>query len=329
MSDLRPGRYCPTQYRYAPASLRREPEIRAETLYVVGGLYGNLPALDVVERLAEAEHGTVRVVFNGDFHWFDVHPGAFAEVDRRVLCHFALRGNVETELASGDAAAGCGCAYPAAVSDADVVRSNDMLARLRETARGDAVQRAALGRLPMTAVARVGGLRIAIVHGDPESLAGWGFAHDRLADPRHRGQLARWVEEAHADVFASSHTCLPVCRRLIAGERRSVLINNGAAGMPNFAGTRFGIATRVSTRVAPTGLALYGVRLGRVHIDAVRLDYDHEDWVLRFLSMWPEGSPAHRSYFQRIVAGPAYDRARAEPATLRTEEACFACAGRD
>lgn len=320
MSDLRPGRYCPTNYHYAPASLSREPEIVADTLYVVGGLYGNLPALDVVEHLAASESGASRVAFNGDFHWFDVDPVAFAEVDRRVTGHFALRGNVETELASDDAAVGCGCAYPAAVSDAEVACSNEILARLRETARRDPARRAALAALPMNAVAQIGGARVAIMHGDPESLAGWGFAHDRLSDPRHVGQLAAWCEAAQVDVFASSHTCLPVCRELASGSRQSVIINNGAAGMPNFSGARFGIATRISTQAAPPGLALYGVLIGALNVDAVRLDYDHDEWVRRFLSMWPEGSPAHRSYFRRIVAGPSYDRALAEPATVDLEE---------
>jgi hypothetical protein len=52
VSDPRPGRHCLTGYRYPPASLAREPELFAETLYIVGGLHGNLPALDVVECLA-------------------------------------------------------------------------------------------------------------------------------------------------------------------------------------------------------------------------------------------------------------------------------------
>jgi len=324
VSDLRPGRYCPTSYRYAPASLAREPEIVADTLYVVGGLYGNLPALDTVERLAGDELGTARICFNGDFHWFDIDYPTFAEVDRRAAGHTALRGNVETELASDAGAAGCGCAYPASVSDAEVARSNAIIARLRATAGEDRTRRTALGALPMSAVARIGDARVAIVHGDPESLAGWGLAHDRLDDPLHRGWLTSWCEEAGADVFASSHTCLPVCRELVAGGRRSVVINNGAAGMPNFSGTRFGIATRISTRSAPPAAALYGARLGAVHIDAIRLDYDHDDWVRRFLSMWPEGSPAHRSYFRRITCGPAYHRAHAEPAAIMLEEARFA-----
>ena len=38
---MEPGRSCPLHYRYAPQSLRRPPEIAADTLYVIGGLYGN------------------------------------------------------------------------------------------------------------------------------------------------------------------------------------------------------------------------------------------------------------------------------------------------
>jgi hypothetical protein len=314
--DARPGRICPMHYRYDPATLARPPDVRAESLYVVGGLYGNLPALDAIERLVRAEPVATRIVFNGDFHWFDADPDAFGEIDRRVRRHLALRGNVETELASDDDAAGCGCAYPAEVGDEEVARSNAILARLREVARGEPARRRSLGALPMTAVAEVGGARIAIVHGDAESLAGWGFAHDRLDDRRHAARLAWWIDATHADVFASSHTCLPVCRVLHQDARRTVVVNNGAAGMPNFAGTRFGVVTRISTRPAPTRLALYGVRLGALHVDAVRIDYDHDDWLRRFTALWPEKSPAHRSYHRRIVAGPDYSRECATPAVI-------------
>jgi hypothetical protein len=62
------------------------------------------------------------------------------------------------------------------------------------------------------------------------------------------------------------------------------------------------------------------VRLGSVHVDAVRLEYDHADWERRFLAMWRKGSPAHRSYFSRIVAGPPYDRSLAEPSVVMLDD---------
>ena len=36
------GRVCPVDYTYSPAVFARAPDLTAETLYVVGGLYGNL-----------------------------------------------------------------------------------------------------------------------------------------------------------------------------------------------------------------------------------------------------------------------------------------------
>ena len=311
--ESRPGRSCPVSYRYPPRVFDRAAEIEAETLYAIGGLYGNREALEAVLRLAERETGPVKLVFNGDFHWFDVAHDDFESISREVLAHAALRGNVETELAAEESGAGCGCAYPADVSDAEVSRSNEILGRLRETARGEPALRAKLGELPMHLVARVGDARVGIVHGDAASLAGWGFAHDRLDDERHR----RWIEnafrDARVDAFACSHTCLPAMRAFGVDATMRAVANNGAAGMPNFAGTRHGLLTRISTRPFPGPQRAYGLALGAVAIDAIAIDYDAERWMRRFLASWPEGSPAHASYHRRMVEGPRHSQAAAAP----------------
>ena len=52
---MTPGRSCPVEYRYDPASLNRPADFSADTLYVIGGLYGNRPALQAIEALAAAE----------------------------------------------------------------------------------------------------------------------------------------------------------------------------------------------------------------------------------------------------------------------------------
>ena len=306
-----PGRLCPLSYRYSPRDLDRAPQLAADVLYVVGGLYGNVEALAAVEALAGAERGRTEIVFNGDFHWFDVDRADFAQVSAGVLAHPALRGNVETEVAGDDGAAGCGCAYPLDVADAEVSRSNEILERLRGTARGDPALRGKLGALPMHLTAQVGAARVGIVHGDAASLAGWGFAQDQLDRPSH----ALWVEsmfrEARVDVFASTHTCLPVLRRFRWSGGAGLVANNGAAGMPNFSGTRHGVVTRIALEPFEGAARLYGARVAGVHVEALALDYDHERWVARFLAQWPEGSPAHESYFRRIVEGPRFERARA------------------
>jgi hypothetical protein len=303
-----PGRVCPTSYRYSPRVFDRQPEIVADTIYVVGGLYGNVEALDALEALVSREPGAA-IVFNGDFHWFDVDSHEFDDITRRVLAHHAIRGNVETELACDDSAAGCGCAYPLDVSDAEVSRSNEILERLRATARGLPELRARLGALPMNLVARVGPARVGIVHGDAASLAGWGFAQDRLDEVAHRRWIESAFEQGQVDAFASTHTCLPVFRDF--GGR--VIANNGAAGMPNFAGERSGLVTRIGVARRGGPDSCFGLEAAGVHVEAITLRYDTARWLERFTRSWPAGSPAHASYFRRIAEGPRYSRSRAAP----------------
>lgn len=313
---LAPGRSCPPAYGYSPRVLARPADFATEVLYVVGGLYGNVEALDVIERLAAQETMAPTLVFNGDFHWFDAEPALFDEVQRRVLRHHALRGNVETEIAAADDAAGCGCAYPESVPDADVERSNAILARLRGVAAGVADSRAFLGALPMHAVAQVGGARIGIVHGDAWSLAGWRFGHDQLhgISPDTTSALASAFELAAVDGFASSHTCAPALKCT----ERGFVINNGSAGMANFAGGTCGVITRIAARALPRALEplrLYGLHDtvgGRgLVVDALRIDFDIAAWLDRFDAIWPAGSPAAVSYRQRLAAGPGFTIAQA------------------
>lgn len=301
----RPGRTCPLAYRYSPRVFDRAPDFEAHTLYAIGGLYGNVEALEAVLALAGAERGPVTLFFNGDFHWFDVDAGDFARVGAQVASHRALRGNVETEIAGEASGAGCGCAYPADVGDDDVERSNAILERLRATAAGLPRWRAPLASLPMHALARVGDARIGLVHGDATALAGWGFARERLDAPRHRAWIESVFRESRVDVFAASHTCLPALRGFEVDGRACAVANNGAAGMPNFAGTRFGVVTRIGVRALGGAARLYGHEVAGVHVEALRVDYAHERWLERFAASWPPGSAAHASYHRRMVAGPA------------------------
>lgn len=300
MSEIA-GRTCPLRYRYGAEAIARLPTVEAETLYVVGGLYGNLPALDAIEAMAAAELGPVTLVFNGDFNWFDVDEVGFAEINRRVLAHHAIIGNVEAELGVDGDAAGCGCAYPDHVDGAVVERSNRIHARLKATAAEHPDILAALAGLPMIARFAVGGQRVAVVHGDADSLAGWRFDAAALDEPQNRSWIIDAFHRANVDIFASTHTCLPALRRFAPG----LVANNGAAGMPNFSEQRYGLLTRISTR-PPSGEALYGEVQNGVHVHAQPIRYDHVDWVARFLANWPEGSDAWLSYFKRIAHGPDY-----------------------
>ncbi len=311
----RPGRACPVSYRYGASALGGAPTIEAETLYVAGGLYGNPFALDALLGLAAREPGA-QLVFNGDFNWFNVGRDDYRRINEAVLAHTATRGNVETELCQPGEGVGCGCGYPDWVGDAEVARSNRIMERLRATAADEPALKRRLAALPMHAVARVGEARIGIVHGDADALAGWGFAQEVLATPAGASAAIAAFEAARVEVIASSHTCLPVMQRFETSAGETLIANNGAAGMPNFAGTRFGIATRISVH-PPRSNALYGVTLGRLHVHAVAIEYDTAGWEQCFLAQWPPGSDAYASYYQRICGGPAYTARDAFPPPRR------------
>jgi hypothetical protein len=303
---MTPGRSCPLHYRYPASAFAQPASMHADTLYVVGGLYGNIEAWRTVAALFEQEGATHKqLVLNGDFHWFDIDPTLFAEIEAVTTPYHRLRGNVETEISQPSSGAGCGCAYPDEVDDGTVERSNRILQRLHATAQQQAVFVAALAALPMHATAQVGEHRVGLLHGDAESLAGWGLDPSALDKPSHHSTVARWFKEAQVDVFASSHTCAAGLRRLAVTERERVVINNGAAGMPCFAGQRSGVISRIATTPAPSHVQrLYGTVMGGLYLDAIAVPYDAATWDQRFLAMWPEGSDAHMSYWNRIQHGP-------------------------
>ena len=311
------GRSCPLAYRYQPETLAGPAQLEADTLYVVGGLYGNLAAVAaVLERADREPGGPATVVCNGDFHWLDVDPQEFEAISETVLARHATKGNVEAELAS-DEDAGCGCAYPDYIGDDIVERSNQIMTRLRATASRFPGLVRRFGELPRHLTASVGGRRVGILHGDPESLAGWRLALEAMepGDPLVRRQvgwrgqpttaadLLDWFGRANVRVLASTHTGLPYAQVVPDGRHGRLVINNGAAGLPNFAGTTYGVMTRLSSDPRPPADSLYGVSIGGLRGDALPVRFDPARWKERFLAKWPPGSPGHHSYFTRITRG--------------------------
>lgn len=304
-----PGRVCPLRYRYGPGAIARAPTATVQTLYVVGGLYGNTAALDTVEAMARSESTAATLCFNGDFNWFNVADAAFEEINHRVLAHDAILGNVEAELDAPAADAGCGCAYPATVDAGVVERSNQIHARLKATASRHPALRERIAQLPMVARYQVGRCRVGVVHGDAESLAGWRFDVQALDDPTQAPWRAGMFQAADVDLFASTHTCLPALRRGPNGPARGVA-NNGAAGMPNFHADLAGLCTRIATTPSPHPV-LQELRIAGAFVALLPLRFDAERWQRDFLAQWPPQSPAWLSYFQRITQGPAFSPAQA------------------
>ncbi|WP_151703032.1 metallophosphoesterase family protein [Nitrincola alkalilacustris] len=309
---MQPGRSCPLDYRYPPSSFRRAPDFRCDALYVAGGLYGNPFALDEIERMQALEPDS-RLVFNGDFHWFDADASLFADIQQRVGTQ-GLLGNVEQELVRHQdqpipSDVGCGCAYPDDVPDAFVQRSNQIHAALSTAIAQQPLLTAPLRDLPQQAMVEVAGRPVALVHGDATSLAGWGFALEALDDPMMQTTYRDWFEQSGVDAFACSHTCLAVCRRLSSG----VVINNGAAGMPNFAGSQYGVITRIAAEPGPHQ-PLYFTEWRGLRYEALAVRYDHATWWQLFTRIWPEGSAAYLSYADRIQQGTTLLLKQASPA---------------
>ena len=318
------GRTCPLRYRYAPEVFAAAATLRAETLYVVGGLYGNIESLRRVFEMKREEErmsgGQVDLLFNGDFNWFACDAEGFGEINAAVLEHAAILGNVEAELDPAGDDNGCGCNYPDYIPAAVVDRSNAIMRRLKATASAFPDVRARIAALPMYCSVEIGALKIGVVHGDAESLAGWGFAYEAMpalpgeAETGYRSApdvIARIFGRSGVAAFASTHTGLPVLQDFEVSNQRRLVINNGAAGLPSFKGSGYGLLTRISSRPETPRESIYGSAVGGVRFDALAIRYDAAAWLKRFTAHWPPGSAAHEGYHERITQGPDFSIARA------------------
>lgn len=311
------GRSCPVSYRYRPEELSHPATLSCSTLYVVGCLYGNTVALHhLLDRIHRHDPGAM-IVFNGDFHYFDVAPWAFRDVSETVAAYPAIKGNVEAQLVDSDDWTDCGCAYPSYIDDATVERSNAVAARLHDTASRYPELVDLLEPLPRYLIAEVGDQRVAVVHGDPESLAGWRLALEAMEPgdskvreevgwrgvPTTESTVLDWFRQAQVRVIASTHTGLPYAQDYLLDGRAHLIVNNGVAGMGNFRGSTFGVVSRLSERVESVPDSLYGATLDGLRFDAIPVPFDVDEWGDSFLAQWPSGSPAYHSYYRRVVQG--------------------------
>jgi len=299
------GRSCPIRYQYGAAKIAEVPATPCDVLYVVGGLYGNVFALEAIENLAAREPGKVRICFNGDFNWFNKSPEDFEHINQRVLNHDCILGNVEAELGEPLDVADCGCAYPENVDQGVVDRSNFIHTELKRCAQQQPELLGTLLQKPFFARYSVAAVKVAVVHGDGDSLAGWRFDPAHL----HRADEAPWraalFEKAQVNVFASSHTCSAAFHHEpLPNGQTGLISNNGAAGIASEPGSLNGLFTRISaTRLNNTALVFQSTQLNGVWVEQIRVQFDQAAWQQHFLSQWPEGTAAHTSYFKRISEG--------------------------
>jgi hypothetical protein len=256
-------------------------------VYVIGGLYGNKLALDEISIIAAREKVKPRLVFNGDFNFFNSSSAkVFDTVNEMIQGSGALAtlGNVERSLIDASSSmprrnvdgsgiyVNCGCSYPDYVSPSYVDRSNQIVGKLVETSmqsNGEAVKW--LATLPNFLNLQLNGKNISVLHGDCFSLSGWRFAAESIdpADEKLRrsvvanggvittttlAELATWMREMNTDIVACTHTCLPIATVVPGagkdGKSDGILINNGSAGMPNFTDPKArqcGVITRIGS----------------------------------------------------------------------------------
>lgn len=179
-------------------------------------------------------------------------------------------------------------------------------------------------KLKKFVVIEVGTLKIAILHGDVDSLSGWKFSVEVLEPLDHKLRESFGVphdmithtqyvldsfKKSQVDAFAVTHTCLPFGQDFAdpTSGKQYVILNNGSAGMPNFISSNYGLLSRIGLTPCPATIPRpYGIQVKGVYFDAVAIHYDQQAFVTQFLANWPPTSPAHLSYFSRISAGPKF-----------------------
>ena len=315
---------CDISYRYRPNTIgATKAEIAtSSTLYVIGGLYGSLYSLDAILDMAESEKENPQLIFNGDFNFFNCKEDDFIAVNNTVKLFTATKGNIEDVISkSKPDLFDCGCDYPSSVSTDYITRSNKIAERLYSTAQTNSQSEDVLQflrELPMfRRIEMSSGHIIGILHGDAHNLSGWNFSYENLIttnidDPSSSSPSSssssylplKWLDEAKCDVFACTHTCLPVM--IDYNNSSKAIVNNGSAGIPNFKGESFGVITRISEDVETVpSWSLYSTIVSNcIRIDALAVRYNHKGFLNKqFLVNWPEGSPGYINYYDRIRFG--------------------------
>ena len=291
---MKKGRNCSLEYILQKDWTKKSKKLEEEVIYIVGGLYGNRYALEIINKMTHDENA--KVVFNGDMHWFDVEKEDFLKIEELSKDSIKLLGNVEFELLNNTSSLGCGCNYPEDVSDGVVERSNVIHNMMKENIKGDQILNDIKER-SKTLVLDFFGKKIAITHGDEKSMSGWGCSNENLKLVSRKKELDNWFKENDIDILATTHTCLAV----VYDNGRNIVINNGAAGMANIKGETFGLFTRIAKNSHKK--AIYSEYRDGLYVELVKVDFDIEKFKLWFEKVWPDDSPASISYKNRIING--------------------------
>ena len=242
----------PTEERKASPALTKGSHARPalRRLAVMGGAYGNLPALAACFRHAR-EHGCEEIAFLGDATGCCGHSDEVVQMVRD-RCSILVAGNHEQNAAAGSL--DCGCNY----SSAEDEHYGGLAHRYAmQSLSGE--NRAWLGTWPDLATLETAGGRLLLCHGSPAQTNEFLYASE-LRESRLEG----WLTEHEAVALACTHTGLPWACAVGEGK---VAVNCGAAGKPDH------------DHDAAVHYAILDYSSARWSAEIQRVEYEHLAWA--------------------------------------------------
>lgn len=259
---------------------------RPEKLAVMGGAYGNLPALAACLEDAESA-GAQCKAFNGDSIGCCAHSNEVVAMIRDSFDVF-VAGNHEQQAVAGSTSCGCGYSSP---EDEKIgcEAFEHATAGLGEDAR------AFLATWPDHAFVEMAGGRVLICHGSPGYTSEFLYEAE-LDDLR----LEAWLDYFDVRGFVCTHSGLPFVRTLGHGR---FAVNCGVVGKPDHDGDP-------AVHYAMVTLAANGLP----EIEIRRVAYGHAAWAGRLEEMGIAGvfvEPLRTGIWTSGVASlPASERFR-------------------
>jgi diadenosine tetraphosphatase ApaH/serine/threonine PP2A family protein phosphatase len=222
-----------------------------ERLALMGGAYGNVPALraciDDAKRM-----GCDLLIFLGDATGCCGHSDEILELLRGNF-QVLIQGNHEEEAIAGSDV--CACGY----GDPEDEKYGCLAHRYAMTSLSER-WRVWMSSWPKQALLEIGAKKLVLCHGSPDRINE--FLYESELDD-HR--LTGWIEKHAADGLACTHTGLPWIRPLSPARWA---VNCGAVGKPDHDGdpaVHYGVVQTLADR--PWTAAIR------------RVVYDHQAWV--------------------------------------------------
>lgn len=222
----------------------------ARRIAVLGGVYGNVPALEACLADAQAQ-GADLFICNGDMTGCCGHSDRTLELLRRH-CVIFVAGNHEQQSFAGSET--CACNY--ADSNDTTCGSVGHQYSLRSLSEEN---RQWLGTLPELALVHTAAGALLVCHGSPGQTNE--FLYETELDTK---PLAAWLDLAGARALIATHSGFPWVHRL-TGDR--LAINAGVVGKPDHDAD------------PAVHYALLSVSPAGFEVDIRRVEYDAAKWV--------------------------------------------------